>query len=211
MEMTKQRKMLIGVLCLGLGGLAVDRFILGAPESAAADDEIITIQEPQTPSTLQPLAELNPGPEAPGEAPKALPSYASLTQRLIQAKAQAGDPTLAGQQADPFALPEQWQSAKTRPRQEEPLDPAEKEHVISGVFKLDGTVRSLIDEREELLAVISGGGLDGRAIRLGQVVHVSNDRGSHDKYQLVEIGTRYVVWLALDGGDRIRMQVEEDL
>ena len=31
MEMTKQRKMLVGVLCLGIGGLAVDRFVLGAP------------------------------------------------------------------------------------------------------------------------------------------------------------------------------------
>ena len=211
MEMTKQRKMLIGVLCLGLGGLAVDRFVLGAPESASASDEVVTIQGPQAPPALQPLAELAPEPETTGEAPKALPSYASLTQRLIEAKAQAGDPTPTDQEADPFALPEQWRAAKQRPTKQEPVNPTAREHAISRLIKLDGTVRSEIDDKEELLAVISGGGLDGRAFRLEQVIRVPNANGLHDQYQLIEIGSRYVVWGALDGGDRIRMEVEEDL
>ena len=37
MEMTKQRKLLIAVAGLGLGGLAVDKLLLGPPESAKAD------------------------------------------------------------------------------------------------------------------------------------------------------------------------------
>lgn len=216
MEMTKQRKMLIGVLCLGLGGLAVDRFVIGAPESAAADDEVITVEAtppPAPPPALQALAEPTSEPEAAGESPKALPSYASLAQRLIQAKAQAGDPAPTDEQADPFALPEQWRAAAFKPTQQQPTDPNAKQHAISGLIKLDGTMhaRSLVDGKEELVASISGGGLDGRLFRKEQIIRIPNDRGSHDRYKLEEIGSRYVVWLALDGGYRIRMEVEKDL
>lgn len=211
MEMTKQRKMLIGVLCLGLGGLAVDRFVIGTPETAAAEDEIVTIQAPPD---FEPLADpasvLGETDDSDGPA-KALPSYATLTQRLMNAQANAGEQTPAERDGDPFALPQQWQAVKREILDQEDIEQPKKQHAITSMIKLDGTVRTEIDEKDELLAVITGGGLDGRAFRLNQILRVPDGKGKFDHYKLVEIGTRYVIWQDLNGEDRITMQVEKDL
>ena len=211
MEMNKQRKMLIGVLCVGLGGLAVDRFVIGSPESAAADDQADEeiVQAPPAPELV---VEEEPAPQTNGEPSKALPSYASLTERLIVAQGQQATAVEPQDRHDPFALPEQWHSDKSRAPTQTGQGGGSKQHVhITGLFKLDGTVRSLIDGREEMLAVISGGGLDGRAIRVGQKVRVPYRDGTFDEYVLVEVGSRYVIWKSLGTGERIKMQVEKVL
>ena len=208
MELTKQRKLLIGVLCLGLGGLAVDRFVLGSPESASADEEVITIEAP---ADLQPSTEQTPALAAAGEPVKALPSYASLTQRLVQAQQQAGPEHLADAGSDPFAMPQQWQIEEARPSSPSNTAPNAKTHRITTLFKLDGTVSTSIDGKDEMLAVISGGGLDGRAIRVGQKVRVADGKGAYDIYKLIRVGSRFVVWQLEGTEEEITMRVEEVL
>jgi hypothetical protein len=208
MEMTKQRKMLIGVLCLGLGGLAVDRFVLGSPETASASDEVITIEAPLE---EKPAADQANASNAAGEPVNALPSYASLTQRLIQAQDQAGPDPNAGQNNDPFALPEQWQAEAAEPINQTTAQPAVQAHRITKLFRLDGTVSTNIDGKDEMLAVISGGGLDGRAIRVGQKVRVADGNGSYRIYTLIRVGSRFVVWQPEGTQEEITMRVEEVL
>jgi len=207
MELTKQRKMLLGVLCIGAVGLAVDRLFLATPQSAEADDRDVVAEVP--PPTVAPPAGSQPAPAAEPKS-AALPSYASLTQRLVQAQQQASATAGAGRD-DPFALPEQWRAEPSKPRAKTPEPASSSSQRLTVVFKLDGTVRSLIDGKEEIMAVISGGGLDGRAVRVGQKIRVANANGTKDEYELVEVGPRYTVWLNEATGERIEMRVEEVL
>lgn len=207
MEMTKQRKMLAGIMVLGLCGLALDRFVIGAPDAAEAEMEEITFEAP----AFEPVAEDEPEPEVTGEQAKTLPSYSSLTERLLRAQEQGSAGVIPQGREDPFALPEQWQTDKTRPGIKQQEEPGQDDQQITRLFKLDGTVRSMINGKEEMLAVISGGGLDGRAIRIGQKVRVPGDNGTQDQYELVEVGSRYVIWKSQRTGKRIVMQVEEVL
>lgn len=209
MAMNKQRKMLIGVLLLGVGGLGVDRFILGTPDAAAADD---SDSAEQAPPEFEPIVAEETTPDADDEQGGALPSYASLTERLVLAQERQAAAIESNERDDPFSLPEQWQSDKSKPQVPAGDSQASAKRVhINGVFKLDGTVRSVIDGKEEMLAVISGGGLDGRAIRIGQKIRIPNRDGSSEEYLLVEVGSRYVVWKSLGGGERIVMKVDEVL
>lgn len=211
MEMTKQRKMLIGVLCIGLSGLAVDRFVLSSPESAAADDQVEEAVV-QTSPAIKPVVEDEPAPQANGELSKALPSYAALTERLLVAQNQQASTVAEQDRQDPFTLPKRWQSDKSSAPTQSDKGVGSKQHTrITTLFKLDGTVRTLINGREEMLAVISGGGLDGRAIRVGQKIKVPYGDGTSDDYELVEVGSRYVIWKSRGTGERIKMQVEKVL
>lgn len=208
MQMNKQRKMLIGVLCLGLGGLAVDRLLLSAPDSAVAEQEdVVDLATPPIDANLADAALQGQDPRSAIDA-DALPSYASLTERLVLAQQQQTEAPVSGRD-DPFAVPKQWQA-----QQPETLVKAQegspKQHRIASFFKLDGTVRSLNNGKEELLAVISGGGLDGVAIRVKQRIRVPNSDGPPEEYELVEVGSRYVVWYAIGTDERIRMNVEQD-
>ncbi|MEM9346541.1 MAG: hypothetical protein AAGB26_07980 [Planctomycetota bacterium] len=205
MEITKQRKVLLGIIVVGLCALVVDRFVIGPPDSAEAAMDDISFETP----AFEPASEDESVAEIPAADAKVLPSYASLTERLIEVRS-AMEQDNAGRE-DPFALPEQWQTDKGKPaiEQETPVDTSDQE--ITRIFKLDGTVRSLIDEKEEMLAVISGGGLDGRAIRIGQKIRVPTDIGPPVEFKLVEVGSRYVIWKSERTGNRIVMQVEEVL
>ncbi len=207
MEMTKQRKMLIGVLCIGVLGLVVDQLFLGVPQDAAADDgEVVAVVPP-------PVTPLSMNQLAPAIEPKdaeALPSYASLTERLVQAQ-QQDDPQGEQDRHDPFDLPKQWQTERSKPtfQAEQPTQASGKR--LTAVFKLDGTVRSVIDGNEEIMAVISGGGLDGRAIRVGQKIRVTSSTGSHEDFKLMEVGSRYVVWMSETTQQKVEMKVDEVL
>ena len=210
MEMTKQRKMLIGVLCLGVGGLMIDRLFLSSPDSAVAEqDEVIEIAAD---ASTSPLASV-PGSAQPQQTPprdaKALPTFASLTERLLLAQQQQAEHQNSGRE-DPFAVPDQWQTDQPKAliNSQETVAPTKRR--ITSLFKLDGTVRSLNEGNEELLAVISGGGLDGVAIRVKQRVRVPDNGGQHEDYELVEVGSRYVVWMSLRTQERITMRVEQD-
>lgn len=207
MEMTKQRKMLIGVLCIGLSGLAIDRFFLMTPDTASADDseESIELPAPLTPSLLT-----VPEPAAVREEGDGLPSYASLTERLVLAQ-QVESVQGIEASTDPFALPQQWRADRSTPTLEA-LQPSEGAgQRLSAVFTLDGTVRSVIDDKEEIMAVISGGGLDSRAIRVGQKIRVTNRRGEKEEFKLIEVGSRYVVWKSEKTHKTVEMKVEGDL
>ena len=211
MEMTKQRKMLIGVLCAGLFGLMVDRLFLAAPESAAADDSDVIIEAPAPPTIASPIG-IQPAPAVAGDtqATDTLPSYASLTERLITLQQQTNE-SESQSRDNPFALPAQWQAERSTPQTQEqqPQNTATGQRLTT-VFKLDGTVRSLskTDGNEELMAVITGGGLDSRAIRVGQGVRVANEAGVEQSYVLVEVGPRYVVWINKATDERVEMRVE---
>ena len=214
MAMTKQRKMLIGVLCLGLGGLAVDRFVIGMPDSASASEQEVAEPVEQAPPAFTPSTASTPEPEqaAPGgdEAAQTLPSYALLSERLAVAT-QKTQPQ-SGQREDPFALPKPWQSDRATSQATPGEEAGTQEQVrFNERFKLDGTVRSNINGKDELLAVITGEGLDSRAIRKGQVLRVPNPDGVAEAFQLVEVGPRIVVWKLLRTEELIEMQVEEDL
>lgn len=208
MEMTKQRKMLIGVLCVGVFGLVVDRLFLAAPEQAAADDaevvaEVVAEVPPTPLNTSQPVTTT----AAEGDA---LPSYASLTERLIQAQQHQDQQSDHGR-SDPFDLPEQWQADRSKPTFQGSQPTQGTGQRLVAMFKLDGTVRSVIDGKEEIMAVISGGGLDGRAIRVGQKIRVTNSTGTHEDFTLIEVGSRYVVWMSETTKQKVEMKVDEVL
>jgi hypothetical protein len=211
MEMNKQRKILVGVLCTGVLGLVVDRMFLVGPESAEADDSDVIEQAAAPPTIASPAGSQPALAVAVGtQATDTLPSYASLTERLVKAQQQTSE-TESPERADPFALPDQWQAQRSTPLplQQEPEDTASGQR-LTVVFKLDGTVRSLskVDGKEELMAVITGGGLDSRAIRVGQGVRVADEAGMEQSYVLVEVGPRYVVWTNKATDERIEMRVE---
>jgi|GEM_PF-2375597 len=217
MEMTKQRKMLIGVLCVGIGGLAVDRFVLSTPQSASADDEVLIIESPDAPPPpLQPSAPgtIVPGagePDEGGADAATLPSYASLTERLVKAQALQGQHELAPESADPFRVPDQWQAEKSAPQNEEVVAATPSGQRLKAVVKLDGTVRSVIDGKEELMAVITGGSYKGRAVRIGQKVRIPIGNEMYEEYELVEVGARYVVWRSAQTQQTIEMRVAKVL
>jgi hypothetical protein len=207
MEMTKQRKLLIGVLCLGLGGLAVDRLIIGMPEAASAQQ---ANEAEDAPIALERAVDESAIVEPAPRGIDALPSYESLAERLILAQQRVGATAATGRE-DPFAMPDAW---ATPVRVEDTVEEAPRTDLaerLNGLFQLDGTVRSLIDGEEEILAVISGGGLDGRAVRIGQQVRVPDGSGGTDAFELVEVGSRHVVWLSLETDERVHMRVDEVL
>lgn len=211
MEMTKQRKMLIGVLCTGLLGLVVDRLFLATPESAAASEESDVVIEVPAPTGLPALGSGLPTP-VDNTASSELPSYASLTERLLVAQQNAVDGA-SNTRADPFDLPAKWQADRSKPATptESQDTPGVSGQRLTAIFTLDGTVRSVIDEEEEIMAVISGGGLDSRAVRVGQKIRVANANGELEEFVLIEVGSRYVVWKSQMTGERIEMRVEEVL
>lgn len=190
MEMNKQRKMLIGVLALGLGGLGLDRLVLAPPESASADDGSLAMggtdagdsSVPAIPGIeiADPVAQAA---EAIDQA-LALPSYASLTERLIQAQTEQAAVALSGDQShDPFALPDSWQGKQTTADVEQPTGPGPdaKDKGFLDRYTLDGTFISGSGRR----AVISG-----RAVRRGQTV---------EGYRLARIEARWVSWQTPEG------------
>ncbi|MFK7789188.1 MAG: hypothetical protein AB8C95_06830 [Phycisphaeraceae bacterium] len=205
--MTKQRKMLIGVLCLGVSGLVVDRLFLAAPESAAADDGEVIVE---VPAEAPPLPAPQPVAAQQNEQTDTLPSYASLAERLVTAQQKQGlqaDQT----QNDPFDLPAKWQTDRSTPAFEAAQPTQGSGQRLTAVFKLDGTVRSVIDEKEEIMAVISGGGLEGRAIRVGQKIRVTSRSGTYEDYRLIKVGSRFVVWQSETTQETVEMKVDEVL
>lgn len=208
MEMTKQRKMLIGVLCIGVLGLVVDQLFLGVPQDAAANEgEVVAV----VPPPVAPLDATPPLSTAQTTAGDVRPSYAALTKRLLQAQQHEAAQDAQGSRPDPFDLPEQWQTDRSMPTFEAQESAQVTGQRLIAMFKLDGTVRSVIDGNEELMAVISGGELDGRAIRVGQIIRVTNRSGTHEDFKLIEVGSRFVVWVSETTGRKVEMSVDEVL
>ncbi|MGB0768763.1 MAG: hypothetical protein ACPGYV_13765 [Phycisphaeraceae bacterium] len=210
--MTKQRKMLIGVMCVGLGGLAVDRLLLGPPENASASDEVLVIEAPAAAEVEDTRASTASADDPEAEV-GSLPSYASLTERLIRAQSSESTPSLDEQVAspDPFRVPSQWQTRPSVPRVEAPTQTTAASERLNALLTLDGTVRSLIDGKEELMAVVTGGSYTAQAVRVGQRIRIPMGNGVMADFELIEVGTRYVVWQAVGSKDRVEMRVAKVL
>lgn len=180
-EITKKQKMLIGTIVAGLGALAVDKLVLGPPDSASAGQAQAvspTAKKPAAqaaaPNTLGTAvlgggATPAPGGQQQSDQPD-LPSFASLTQRM--AKLQSSGPAQPVQTGDPFALPEDWQEKKpesvdkaavVEPKQAYRQGPK----LLLEQFTLNSTYRSSVDNEVKAFAVVNG-----RVLAVGQSISV---------------------------------------
>lgn len=217
MEMTKQRKMLLSVLGLGLGLLVLDRFVLSAPDSASADlrpdiPQQAVAPAPEVPAPDQPEPGVDTGPS--------LPSYATLTERLIAAQSSGsahpggadGQPAEAD---DPFQLPKDWRPAAADPvpgvKRTAPTQDTKSAQLLLNSYRLEGTYRSINGEQVEKLAVVSG-----KPMRIGDTVQVDPSgpgvtSGASRFYMLVDIDTesRTVTWESSDKKLRVVMHTDK--
>lgn len=211
MELTKQRKILIGVLLVGLSGLGIDRLFLAAPENALASEQAVVELLTDDISQVQDSAILANAAVEQALLDDGLPSYAALTDRLIDAQRAMPKAIVDEAVRDPFALPQKWQADPATPTFAASPATEQAANQLNAVFKLDGTVRSVIDGKAEIMAVISGGGLAGQAIRVGQNIRVTYRSGSYEDFTLVEVGSRFVVWKSNTTNERLEMKVDEVL
>lgn len=211
MQMTKQRKLLVGVLCAGLGALTLDRLVLAPPESASADQAqpVAADASPAAPSgTL--LNRQDDAPDADGEQDaSALPSYASLTERLlalqsaqtVQVQQTVGllepdaEQSLQGP-ADPFAVPEDW---APQAQQHSAPPPAQTQDAA-------GKAEQAFLARHRLAATLNDAGRQ-RAVVDGKLMTIGDEL---DGYKLIRINPRWVIWESLDGKHAAVMHTEQD-
>jgi len=219
MEMTKQRKMLIAVLVIGLGGLALDRFVLGTPESASADagDVPIHAAQPGPPPPAQSTAIATASPTPGGddvEQVESLPSFASLTERLIAAQAQ--QQTQEQDFSDPFNVPADWSPQRVETTNQTTAvvqQVAPLQEYLLNQYRLDSTSRVATNGQDELLAVVASGQSRGRFLRVGDYVDVrytsptSGVGEQVERFTLVEVGNRYVVWQSTTQEPQLRIQM----
>ena len=197
MEMTKQRKMLIGVLCVGVSALALDRFVLAPPESASASVEVKAddATAAAAPAPRQPVA-ATATQQADGEA-RSLPSYARLTEQL--AKAQSLQPLQP--ESDPFDLPADWRQVISEPV-EDPKPVTNVEDAIamakqrlSTQFTLELAMSEVTPDGAVKYAVVNG-----KPMRVGEQIQVkAPGDGGHileEVYKLsaIDVQSRAVIW-----------------
>ncbi|MFN3166842.1 MAG: hypothetical protein ACE37H_07240 [Phycisphaeraceae bacterium] len=194
MTLTKQQKILAAIAVLGVGVVAVDRLLLGPPESASAS--VAPANDPAgTPPEGSAGAAATADTPAQADAP-ALPSFETLTQRLAESATDRD--AHAGQ--DPFRLPEDW-----TPKAVQALQPIQAVKSVSSEllpeqYKLDGTFRSVIEQDQEHIAVING-----RAMRVGDRIVVRTGTASDgtetgEVYVLSQVGARAVVFESVQTG-----------
>ena len=195
MEMTKQRKLLIGVLCFGVFGLVVDRFLLAPPESASADDS----------SEVQADADVADAPglgiaapetvEEPQREASSLPSYASLTERLLALQSSQLAQTPPAEQGgdDPFALPKDW-SAK--PAMQQTPDQAPGGDATDQAFLAKNRLVATLNDRGKQRAVVGD-----NLMKIGDKL---------DGYTLIQIAPRRVIWQSRDGQRAVVMDAKQD-
>lgn len=200
MEMTKQRKVLAGIMCAGLGLLALDRLVLAPPQTASADVAAHSAASGTEPGLTGSV--LND--QAPAEGPEAdsaptLPSFTALNQRLASAHpaqpAQA-EPDVSSH--DPFALPEQW--APETPAAPDPQpqpQAAEDAEALEAdrAFAASHTLEAVLDAGGTQHAVV-----DRRLLKLGDEL---------SGYRLVRINARWVLWESVEGNRAVIMRLED--
>ena len=203
MEMTKQRKTLIAVAVVGLGAVALDRFVLGPPESASASTAAQESPAAEDPSMISDEPEAATVPEAGA----GLPSFETLTERLARQAVTPTDQT----RPDPFSLPEGWGQRVTTPVPDRPVESAASDIMLLQQYKLDGTFRSADENNQVVIfAVISGGDYSRKAMQVGAEIKVRLTNGAQsletsqpvEVYQLIEVGNRAVVWQSQDDSTR---------
>lgn len=205
MQMNKQRKLLITVAGVGLSALALDKLVLGPPESASAGQAVA-----ETPAFGLEAAPDEPSPPAAGavveQEKDGLSTFGALTERLINsAKVQ-----VSADRVDPFSLPEGWGSTASQPLAEaqQVQQQTPSTQLLLEQYQLDGTFSSVIDDKVVQLGVITGGIYTGQSMRVGQEIRV--DLGAHpvtgsaiyETYRLLKVGTRAVLWQSTADDDR---------
>lgn len=199
MEMTKQRKLLITVAGLGLGLLAVDRFVLSSPDSASADQAAAPMPEPTATAPVQTVADQAANETA---AQATLPSFEALTERLAEASSQHR----FERRPDPFSMPPDWETVTKTELTVQAPNTSWSGKALLEQYKLTGTFRSVNQQQEELIATVNG-----NFMRVGDRVKVLKDgarsdpSGVFEVYILAEVGVRSAVWESVATGRRVVM------
>lgn len=206
MAITKQQKMLIGVVVAGVCALAADRFLIGPPESASASQGAAISPEAIAANPLVPQAAEVPGatttnaqdPATPGSS---LPSFESLTQRLIKAQTTQATQTEPQAQHDPFGLPAGWDKRPTQQAIDaQPKPESTVPEPLLSQYKLDGTYRSVVDGQVKSFAVINGHVMSlGQGIKVRLAQPLAGSESMVEVFRLIKVrtadkGPSKVVW-----------------
>lgn len=206
MQMTKQRKMLVGVLCVGLGALALDRLVLAPPDSASADQAqpAPTDADAAGPTGALLSRQANEPEQQQNNDTASLPSYASLTERLVAYQSaqtaqaqQANDtptPDAAQDPSDPFAVPNDWAPRAPRPSAPTPAQTRDAAGQAGQAFLARHRLAATLNDAGKQRAVV-----DGRLMMIGDEL---------DGYKLIQINPRWVIWESLDGKHAVVMHTE---
>ncbi len=208
MQMTRQRKMLIAVAGLGLGGLMLDKFVLAPPQSASADEYAVDAEE-KAPQAAAPAA-ADGHSAGTAQASTTLPSFATLTDRLIATSSESTSSSFT----DPFKLPDGWiapQSGLNQPEanNNDTTEYEDSRQLLLEQYKLDGTSRLVSEQGEEIIAVVTGENQSRRLMLVGQTVEVKLKKSTPDgspaveHYRLKEVGAGFVIWESIDSSKRI--------
>jgi len=205
--MTKQRKVLAGIMCAGLGLLALDRLVLAPPQTASADvtdDTAASVAGPGLAGSVLDGSSPDAAPDNTSDNSEAgnvqtLPSFTGLNQRLASTRpAQAAQSEPGDASNDPFALPERWAPERPDPPRPQPQPQTTQD---SEALEAD---RAFV-ESHTLEAVLDAGGtqhavVDRRLLKLG------DELGG---YRLVRINARWVLWESVDGSRAVIMRLED--
>jgi hypothetical protein len=183
MKLSRERKAYAGMLVLGLLALGADRFIIGSPSSAGADEYT---GGPENVPAMADDADAAPPAEPAGPAPRT--EVVSLGQRLRQFGAGGEQPMV-----DLFQLPAAWRPTGpeplvARPAQRSSLSPAElfKRRKLTGVLVETtglGRRQAIVDGH----AILLGHSLDGfRLVAVTQKTAVFEGDGQQVVLQAVE-------------------------
>lgn len=138
MELTKKRKIMIGLLAVGLTALVVDRLMLAPPKQAQAAGPLVTAVPDAATSSADTTAETaTQSPATPGGE---LPQYAALTDRMRSLAAQV-EPDVAD--VNFFAEPDGWAPPEpTEAQAQEPTGPIEDPVAFLAACPLSGIVET---------------------------------------------------------------------
>ena len=152
-----------------------------------------------------------PGDTAGDVEPEALPSYATLTERLIA----TADPATDQQPGDPFAMPAGWGTVITdTPSGSEQAQDTEWAKRLLAQYKFYGTTTLELEGQEVQLAVIQKAGVGQQFGQVGHTIRVETGQTSeqgeemYELYRLVKIEPRKVIWTSIAKPDRaVEMQI----
>lgn len=157
MELTKKRKIMIGVMAVGIAALAVDRFALGPPAEARAAATARPAESPQASSQPTSAPATATDPTGATDIKTALPDYTGLTQRLAELqKSDVGiDPSTS---RDLFAEPPDWAPVVHEPvREAGPRPPIEDPNAFMSAYRLESVQLQAVDgARKTTVALING-------------------------------------------------------
>jgi hypothetical protein len=196
MELTRKRKIMIGTLAVGLTALAVDRLVIGPPNTAQAAGPLVT-DSPASDTAPVPAEASEPNERERNEADasgQVLPRYAELSERLRSlANTSQARPDEA---TDLFAQPDAWAPAEPVAAQAaQPTGPIQDPATFLATHRL---VEIADTGRDGVVAIIGS-----RKLKVGDTLEGFILRGF---IQNTRAGNA-AVWESIKTGQLIRMQV----